>query len=170
MAAPPATPRPRSDVTLGAGPRKLLLILAHHRDGLPKNRLAALAGYSPRKSTIRNHLSELRVAGFVLPGEPICPTPEGLAHVADDVQELPSGDELLEHWFREVGGGATQALLRVLIDAWPRNLTKEEAAAAAGIDPNTSTVRNAISRLRTLGLAQRDGFRADDAFMEAIGG
>lgn len=60
--------------------------------------------------------------------------------------------------------------LETLIEAWPKTLTKEAVAEAAGYEANGGGFNNALGRLRTLDLIQgsREGLAASDAlFSEA---
>lgn len=184
---PPRPAPPSASATRSAGaktgnesrpggiPGKLLDVLARYPQGLVKRRAAALAGTSPRKSTIRNAISTLKGAGLVdvLPGDVLAITDAGRAAVGD-VPPLPSGDELLDHWRDEIGGSPESAPRRVfeaLVAAYPDGLATADLAERAGLDPSTSTIRNAVSTLVTLGVAERDRgvVRADVDVMEAAG-
>lgn len=48
-----------------------------------------------------------------------------------ELELLPTGPALVEYWIGEVGQ-ASAAMLRVLVDAYPTPLTREEVAEATG--------------------------------------
>lgn len=156
---------------VGKSAFKLLVILAQHPDGLTRARLAALAGMSLRKSTLRNALSELRKHDLINPGsgDPVMATDVGIALAADHVVDLPTGEELREYWINKIGRLAVPGrILAVLIESWPYEMTPRETAGKVGVDPTTSTMRNAMSKLRTYGLLGR-GFILNADVAEAMG-
>jgi hypothetical protein len=173
-ATPPRPPSARASSVagvvavegLGQPELRVLTVLARYPGGAPKGWVAAIAGYSPRKSTIRNIASRLRTAGLMEQGEPWRLTDTGVAFAADrELEQLPNGPALYDYWLGEVGEGPRK-VLRVLVDAYPAELTKQDVCAVTGHDPALSTIRNDVSKLRTLGLI--DGWRASDDLMEAI--
>lgn len=157
-----------TDVSLGDGvARKLLRVLAHHPDGLMNPRLAALAGVGQKKSTLRNALAKLRNAGLVGAGQPVVATEAGLAFIADDIEPLPTGPELLDHWRGRLGGVPLR-IFDELVAAYPEGIERDVLAERLGLDPTQSTIRNAMAKLRAQGLVAAHGYRADDNLMAAI--
>lgn len=149
------------------GGRRVLTILYRNPFGLPARRLAALSGYSPRKSTWRSVLARLRAQSLITPGgvDPIVITDAGRELIEPHLVELPTGPELLEWWCNELGE-AKGAVLRILVKAYPDVLSNVEAAEAAGYDPSRSTWRAVLAPMRAQGLIE--GLRPSDDFMEAI--
>lgn len=135
----------------------MLTVLAQYQPTrVSASKAAAIAGYSVRSSTWRNILSRLRSAGFIELGpEPFLITLAGLQALGD-FDPLPTGAALLEHWMAEVGKGDRETLriLATLHGECP----SADLAQRAGYSPSSSTWRNILSRLRTLGLI--DGSRA----------
>lgn len=165
--APHVAPTP--DVQLGGGERKVLAVLAQYPDGRTKSELAFLAGYSAKASTIGVILSNLRRAGLIEPGnQPVRATAAGLT-AAGGVQDLPTGAALLEHWFSHsrVGEGERK-VLQALIDAYPAEMSKDDLCEATGYSPIASTVGVILSKLRKLGLVEKNRRRVEGAFMESI--
>jgi hypothetical protein len=156
------------DIKLGLGERKVLAVLAQWPDGRAQKDVAFLAGYSAKASTLGVILSKLRAAGLVEAGQPVKATSEGLA-AAGGVQELPSGQQLLEHWLRHprIGEGERK-VLRALIDAYPDALTHAELCERTGYSPDASTMGVILSKLRKLGLVEGGARRVPDSFIEAI--
>src|SRR6185369_9841780 len=139
---------------LGKADRMILATLAQHPEGLSRVQVALLTGYTHKSSTIRNALGALRTAGFITKsGEPIQATAEGVA-AAGDVELLPpAGPELVAYW-RSRLGQAERSILDVLVDAYPADVTRQEIAERTGYTDGSSTIRNALGRLRSLALVE----------------
>lgn len=138
---------------LGKGDRLTLTVLAqHHPTRVSASKAAAIAGYSVRSSTWRNILSRLRQAALIEQGpEPFAITNDGLM-VLGPFDPLPTGAALLEHWMARVGKGDRETLriLATLRGECPSS----DLAQRAGYSSSSSTWRNILSRLRTLGLIE----------------
>lgn len=151
--AVPSTPRPDSSTGLGKGDRLVLTVLAQYSPvRVSASKAAAIAGYSVRSSTWRNILSRLRQAGHIEEGpEPYTITASGLSALGP-FDPLPTGPALLEHWMARVGKGDRETLriLATLHGECPSS----DLAQRAGYSPSSSTWRNILSRLRTLGLIE----------------
>lgn len=150
---------------LGRAERALLGVLARFPDGRTKQQLSVLSGYSIRSSSFANALGALRSAGLATGREPIVITEAGLAE-AGDVEPLPTGQALLDHW-RASLGRAERTLLDVLVDAYPAALTRDELSERSGYSATSSSFPNALGKLRTLQLAEGYGeTRATDVLFE----
>jgi hypothetical protein len=136
------------------------------RRPLSQRRLAALVGVKQKTSTMRNALSRLRGLAYVTGSAYISITDEGLA-AAPAGDTLPTGPELLDHWRQKLGDGAPRRILDALLSVFPETLEADELAERADVEPGTSTLRNAMSKLRSLGLV--DGWDLADDFVEAAG-
>lgn len=138
---------------LGKGDRLVLTVLAQYAPArVTASKAAAITGYSVRSSTWRNILSRLRQAALIEQGpEPFAITREGLAALGS-FDPLPTGAALLEHWMARVGKGDRETLriLATLHGECPSS----DLAQRAGYSPSSSTWRNILSRLRTLGLIE----------------
>ncbi len=169
-APPPVAPAADGDVALAKADRAILSVLAQFPDGRTKRQLGLLTGYSAKGGGFNNALSKLRTAGFVLPGDPIVATAEGLAAVGDTWEPLPTGRALVDHWVRQLAK-AEGLVLQALVDAWPEPLNKVELAERTGYAPTGGGFNNALSRLRTLELIRGSGeLQVDDTLGEAGGG
>lgn len=156
------------DTDLSGAPRKILMVLAQQDKPMTTRRAGFLAGYSSRKSTVRNAVSALRQAGFIadVHAGTVEITQAGLDALGT-VEPLPTGRELVSHWLREVGTeSAPGRILLQMLQAPERNWTTDELAERAQIQPGTSTLRNAMSNLRQRGLVV--GNHLDPDFVEAI--
>ncbi|GAA4439087.1 ATP-binding protein [Phytohabitans houttuyneae] len=178
IAAPPASPaRPVKAATVASGPqeaklgraeRAILTVLAQHPAGRTRVQLALLTGYSVKSSSLSNALGTLRSQGLVTKGgEPIQATDAGLNAATDfhDFEALPTGQALYEVWAGRLGK-AERAVLDVLVAAWPEALPRDEVAARTGYSASSSSLSNALGRLRSLDLIA--GWAASNEFMEAI--
>ncbi|HZH33014.1 MAG TPA: helicase HerA-like domain-containing protein [Pyrinomonadaceae bacterium] len=168
----PQQPRPQpkraatsEDIKLSGGERKILAALAQYPQGRTKTQIAILTGYSHKGGAFNNYLSSLRSKGLVEgSGDNIRITADGLA--TGPYEALPSGSELIEFWMRQLGK-AERSILTVLVDSYPRALSKEDVAALSGYEASGGGFNNALSKLRTLELIQGRGeLRAADEFFQ----
>lgn len=155
------------DLRLSGAEKKFLQVLAQFPGGRSKAQLAILSGYSIKSSTIKNTIGSLRSRGYATPGEPIRITPEG--EKAFEVQvgavdPLPAGEDLLRHWEGQLRG-AEAKFLRLIVDARRdgRLLDRETLADLSGYSTTSSTIKNALGRLRTLQLI--NGFEPADELL-----
>jgi len=165
---PPATPRAAAaegDVKLGKTERSILSVLAQHGPRT-HNQLALLTGYSAKASTIGVALGKLRRIGFVLDGQPITATADGIDWIGDDYEPLPTGADLIDYW-RNKFGKTERVVLDAIIDAWPNNTSQAEIAEATGYSPTASTIGVALGRLRKVEVV--DGWRLSDDFADSAG-
>jgi len=140
---------------LGSTPRKMLDALgALHTLGVEEAERTTVAGWcdiSASTGTFRNYLSDLRRAGLIedRSGNRLALTDLGMLEAADI--DVPDHDTLHAIWFNKLGGTQSN-MLRVLIDAYPDPISREELGAAINISHTTGTFRNYLSDLRTPGL------------------
>jgi uncharacterized protein len=162
-------PAESDGIALGKAHRAVLGVLAQFPEGRTKVQLALLSGYSVKSSGYGNTLSALRVAGFINRGNPIQITPEGIAAIGDDWEPLPAGEALVGHWMTQLGK-AERTILRYLLESYPEPRSKDEVSAATGYSVTSSGFGNALSKLRTLELINREpGILANDTFAEEVG-
>ncbi len=144
---------PGSLLDLTTAPRAILAALGSLPDGHgTRKAIAALAGYSSRKSTIRNALSALRIRGLIeSTGESLVLTPAGRS-MAGPPKAPKTSAEMIAMWREKIRYAGPVALFDALIAAYPEPLTRDALGERAGVDPAKSTMRNALSRLRVQGL------------------
>lgn len=153
------------DAKLAKAERLALTALAQYPHGRSKNQVAILTGYAVNGGGFNNALSALRTNGFITgSGDSLEITDAGLEALGP-YDPLPTGQALLDHWMRQLGKAEREAL-RVLVEAWPKALSKEHTAACAGYAPDGGGFNNALSRLRTLELVSGRGEikASDDLF------
>lgn len=162
-AAPkPVAPRPASRpsaVKLPKAERCILTVLAQFLGGRTKSQIAIMTGYAGSGGGFNNAVSALRSAGYVVGASSgvLQATDAGIAALGE-YEPIPTGGrELLEHWKRHPSlGKAERSILDVLHEA-RSPMPKEEIAARAGYEATGGGFNNAMSRLKTLELINRDG-------------
>lgn len=155
-----------ADASVGnSGLRRMLIALAQRPQGLTNKQLGVRAGVSSRSGTFSTYLSKARSNGWVDGSGALRITPEGLTALGM-YDPLPTGTDLLDHWTRELGGGASR-MLQVLAETYPTELTNEQLGEKAGISHRSGTFSTYLSRLRTLELVEgRGALRASKEFFE----
>lgn len=158
-----------SNGKISAGAQRVLNAAAYLRsigvEDPTGRRIAGIAGTSPKLSTWRGYLSELRAAGYLV-GFALTDTGAQVAlidHVPTSTAEL--------HAFAlsKISEGARKALA-ALLEQFPGDLDRADVADAAGVDPGISTFRGYVAELNRLGFIESRGRRmraADFLFMEA---
>jgi uncharacterized protein len=150
------------NMKLSGGERKILSVLAQYPKGRTKSQVAIITGYSHKGGAFNNYLSALRTRGLIEKhGELLIITEIGLQTGIYEV--LPTGSELIQYWKNQLGK-AERAILDVLVDRYPNQLSKEEIANHAGYEASGGGFNNAMSKLRTLELIQgHKHLKASDA-------
>lgn len=145
-------PAPHAD-DVSKGERAVLSVLAVAGNRTTTQRKAAiLSGYRLTSSTWRGILAKLRSKTAIdTLGDGLVITQSG-RELLGDVDPMPTGSALIDHWRGELGRGVAAAIFEALVSAYPRHLTKQEMAEAAGISPDNSTLRGALAKLTALEL------------------
>lgn len=145
-----------------SGPQeRILAALAElHAVGLgevPRPVLAVFSRQSPRSSGYTNNLSSLRSAGLIDygVGSTVRLTDSGVA-AAPAVGAPASTAELQERWCSMVSRPQAR-ILRVLIDSYPGDCSREDLAERAGQSSSSSGYTNNLSRLRSMGALDYSG-------------
>ncbi|KQP62954.1 DUF853 family protein [Nocardioides sp. Leaf285] len=155
-AAPAAAPVAGGGAGLGKAERLILTVLAQH-GALDVAQVALATSYSAKGGGFRNALSALRTAGRITGSGTIEITEVGRADLGP-VEALPTGAALLQWWKQHPKIGRAEALiLDVLAADYPRAVPTDEIAERTDYSPAGGGFRNALSRLRTLGLASGRG-------------
>ena len=121
-------------------------------DKANKVQLAFLADQSPRSSGYSNNLGALRSAGLIgypAPNE-VALTPDGSA--AASAPSAPATTDELQERIQSKLPRSQWAILKVLIDQYPNEMTKDDLAAAANQSPTSSGYSNNLGAMRSLGL------------------
>jgi hypothetical protein len=144
--------------------RVLLALIADrqtlHQSALSRRELAIRAKYTIKGSNMRNGLGALRSAGYIAgPNDQPTITDAGAAIAREAGGVAPSrtaGAELVAEWKAKVKGLPAR-MLDALVSMLPAEPSRQQLAAELGVDPDGSSYRNAIGRLRSLQLVSKTG-------------
>lgn len=146
------SPKPQAPGPSG-GIRRMLVALAQRSDGLTRAQMGVRAGLSSRSGSFSTYLSKARTEGW-LEGEDVLQiTSEGMSAIGN-YEPLPTGKRLLDYWLRELGTGGTSRMLRVLAEAYPQPLGKEEIAQLSDMSERSGSFSTYLSKLRSLELVE----------------
>jgi hypothetical protein len=142
-------------IVLGKCERTILSVLAQHGPTLTKIQIAILAQYVYSSGNYSNGLGKLNSNGLIVKnGDQISITPQGMAELGE-YTPLPTGSELHEYWYKFLGK-APRTILKIAIEAYPNELTKDEVAIMADYEPTSGNYSNALGTLRTLALISKE--------------
>lgn len=147
--------------------RAFLTVLAQQARPLTRNQVAIFAGYSSASGHVDNTLSALRTKGFVSgQRDGIQINADGVTALGD-YDPLPTGQALRDYWLRELDK-AQSAFLRVICEAYPNGITRDEVAERAGYSPQSGHVDNTLSALRSRDLigGHRGEIKASDTLFD----
>lgn len=118
-----------------------------------RGNLAVFAGYSPVSSGYEKTLSSLSSAGLVAyPSGGMVQLTDAGRDIAVAESLFEDLDGLHEAWSRKLAPREWR-ILRVLIDAYPDSLSREEVAERSEYSHSSSGFEKALSKLSSLGLA-----------------
>ena len=139
-----------------SGLRRIMIALAQ-RPGLSARQVGVRAGMSSGSGTFTTYLSRARSSGWIVGDRNRMElTAEGLQALGP-YDPLPTGQELLQHWLRDLGDSGAARILQAAAAAYPRSLTKTELGEASGLSSGSGTFTTYLSRLRTLELIEGRG-------------
>lgn len=139
--------------------RRILTALAQYPQGRSRSQVLVLARYSDT-GTFRQSLARLRAAGWIIGSrDGLQITDDGRA-VLGSWDELPTGRDLAEHWFRKLDE-APARILRTLFELDGETLRRPELLERTNYS-DTGTFRQALGLLRRLELidGNSSGFSA----------
>lgn len=138
-----------------SGLRRILVALVQAGKPLTPSQIAIRTSIARRGGTFRTYVGKLITDGLAArAGDRLVATTEGQRALGDQVEALPMGRELLEHWLGELGSSGASRMLRAVADAYPLCLTREELAAATEIAIGGGTFRTYLGKLKTLELVR----------------
>lgn len=158
-AAPTATPEAGA-VEVPPARRRILDALADLAgigvNSAPKNQVALWAGVSPKSSGYANNLGALRSLGLIdypSPGR-VALTGQGWQYVSPDSGQSPATTAALHDQVQALVPPARWRILAPLLDTYPRPVSREALAEAAGASSSSSGYANNLGALRSLGLIE----------------
>jgi hypothetical protein len=122
--------------------------------------VAILAGYAMNGGGFRNAVGKLRSLGYVeSPSPAFLKINAAGAAALGEVEPLPTGPALVQHWLGQLDRKAEREILSVLVGAYPDALTADQIASRTETqyEPNGGGFRNALGKLRTLELVTGRG-------------
>jgi hypothetical protein len=155
---------PKSDTDLGRCERAILKFLALRPESeFTKQQVGAMTNYSPGSGGFNNAISKLNIAGLINYGNSRVSLKQD--RLTDVISILggeysePSKDAL-ESWLDHLEL-APRRIYEVLLRNPDRSFTKEEIAQETNYSAGSGGFNNAISKLNTLGLIEKnnDGIR-----------
>lgn len=155
-------PTSSANGSLPRAERLVLTALAQYPEGRSTIQIAVITGYAVGGGGFRNALGALRSKGYIDGhGDRLVATQAGLDALGP-YDPLPTGQELLQYWYRQLGKAERKAL-EALVDEYPKSLSVQQIANRAGYEVGGGGFRNALGRLRTLELIRGRGeIRASD--------
>jgi hypothetical protein len=151
---------PADELSLRAGERKMLEVLARHYPlKVTRTQLGTLAGFTPSGGTFGAYFGTLKRAGFLTEsrtGE-VAITPAGLDYLGAAMPPQPqTTEELLAMWRGALRAGERK-MLDELLRVYPDALTREELGARTGYTASGGTFGAYLGTLRRNDLVQIDG-------------
>jgi Helicase HerA, central domain len=115
--------------SLPPGEHATLTALIQFPEGLARNQLTVLTQY--KRSSRDAYIQRLREKGLVeTNGDTVKATEDGILAIPD-AAPLPTGQDLQEHWLRQLPSGEAK-VLQVLIEAYPNAVQREALSEATG--------------------------------------
>jgi CRP-like cAMP-binding protein len=152
--APPpvATNGSAPEGPLGRGEMRVLTAIAQHPDGVTREQLTVLTGYT--RSSRNTYIQRLRAAGLVDDGDRVRVTQAGVDALGPNFEPLPTGPELREYVMRTLPQGE-RAILEQLSAVYPEAVDRETLSENTGY---TRSSRNTyLQRLRARELITEPG-------------
>lgn len=147
------------------GLRRILIGIAN-RPGITKVQLAVRAGFTLTGGTFGTYISTGRKNGWIIGDEKLEISEEGKVALGP-YEPLPEGQELLNHWLKELGDTGAAKMLRVIANAYPNAVTKADLAAAVQMTESGGSFGTYLSKLRTLELVEgKNEIKASAEFFE----
>ena len=141
----------------GGALRMLKVLVSRSPMQMTKTQLATFSKLSPRSGTYSTYLSLLRGKGFIEEENGLL----SASQIAlDEVGEAPNppqtSEEVIAMWRNVLKGGARR-MFNVLVDEYPRELSKEEIGEMTGLSPGSGTFGTYLSMLRSNSLIETNG-------------
>lgn len=121
-----------NDKPLGGGEKIVLQAAAMYgTEGITKEHLTVQTSY--KRSSRDTFLQRLSARGFIeVRDGTVYATPAGIMHLGEEIEILPLGEALREQVMARLGEGGEKKVLGILIEAYPRELTKDELSELTG--------------------------------------
>jgi hypothetical protein len=157
--APTNGATPAGNLSLRAGERKMLMVLAQRYPmRFTRTQLGTLAGYTASGGTFGAYYGALKRHGLIQEsGGEVQITRAGLDYLGTSVPPQPQTSEELRSMWQGVLRGGKRKMLDELIAVYPGALTREELGERAGYTASGGTFGANLGTLRRNGLVEVDG-------------
>lgn len=136
--------------------KPLATLAGVYPSGMTEAQWATAAGYKRTGGTWGAYKSRLRGAGLIEQKDGRWAATEAGAEAAGDVETPPApGPELVRWWASRLPG--TTKLAEALIEAWPRDMGRDDLALAVNMSAAGGSFGAYLSRLASPGIIERDG-------------
>ena len=165
LLSPPISEKPapasgREPISLRRGERRMLLTLAQRYPvKLTRAQLGTLSGFTPSGGTFGAYFGTLNRAALLTETRngDVEITQAGLDYVGTDVPRAPeTTEDLLAMWRKALRRGEAE-MLRVLVEAYPKALSRTHLAEQTGFTVSGGTFGAYLGTLRRNGLIDADG-------------
>ena len=141
----------------GGALRMLKVLVSRFPMQMTKTQLATFSKLSPRSGTYSTYLSALRRRSFLEEdGKLLSASQIALNEVGDVPSPPQTSEEVIAMW-RDVLRGGARRMFNVLVDEYPRELSKEEVGEMTGLSPGSGTFGTYLSMLRSNSLIITNG-------------
>jgi hypothetical protein len=156
---------PTDMLPMGAGERQVLIAIAGALGGMTREHITVQTGY--KRSTRDAYIQRLAQKGYVVAGDRIAATTEGIAALGDDYQPLPTGQDLIDHHLRKLPEGEAK-IFKFLVDPSAQDIWVTRDTLSDAIGYQRSTRDAYIQRLaaRQLIEVSSEGVRASRYLFE----
>lgn len=149
-------PRPSEDGVPPGCAKPLAALAGVYPAGMTEAQWATAAGYKRSGGTWGTYKSRLRGAGLIYQQDGRWFASELGAEAVGEVELPPApGPDLVRWWASRLPG--TTKIAEALIEAWPRELARDELAAAVSMSAAGGSFGTYLSRLASPGIIEREG-------------
>lgn len=146
------------DLRLRLGERRMLEVLARwYPTGLTKSQLATLSRLKVSGGTFSAYYGVLKRADLIIETESGVQISNAGLQVCKEVKQIPQTTEEIVGMWRSALRLGERRLLDILIEAYPKSISKTDLAENAELTANAGTFGNYLGTLRRNGLAEVRG-------------
>src|ERR1700729_699126 len=156
----PAAAQKPAQRALRAGQRRMLQTLARCGGELTKQQLATLADVNRGSGTFSDYIRELVREGLVEDlARSVRLFDTGATAVGEAIRSAPPPTSEVVGWYSVKLRAGERRMLRILVDNYPKDLTKQDLAERADVNRLSGTFSDYLRRLKSNGLADDLGRR-----------
>lgn len=117
-----------------------------------KKQTALMVGYSFKSGSYKNICGKLRSAGYITyDADYLVATQEGVLE-AGEFETIPEDEESIHSFWLQKVSKSEAKLLKIIIEAHPSTITKEELAMKADYSATSGSFKNMLGHMRSTGL------------------